>query len=292
MKNTIIYYYDIKVEDYRKSEKKFIFFDSDQNMEYEFVEYFGNIKEMIDIYMLLRYNNQMNYEIILNKNNEVITFFDNKPYILLKNKNQKIKKEIELNDLLNKESVINSKAKINWKKLWGDKNDYYENYLDNVKMKYPIIKSSLSYYIGMSELAINLLSYVNYNDIDYVISHKRINKISDLYNPTNLLIDSRTRDIAEFIKLKYINDELNQEKIFDFIKFNYFSKDECILLLARLIYPTYYFDLCEKVCFYNEKEDKLNKIIKKNVHYESFLKVIYNILKNKQNIMVIDFLEN
>lgn len=292
MKNTIIYYYDIKVEDYRKSEKKFIFFDSRENIEYEFTEFYGNIKEMLDIYMLLRYNNKTNYEIILNKNNEVITFFENKPYILLKNKNHEIKKEIELNDLLNKENVINSNTKINWKKLWEDKNDYYENYLDNVKIKYPIIKESLSYYIGMSELAINLLSYVNYNDIDYVISHKRINKISDLYNPTNLLIDSRTRDIAEFIKLKYINDELNQEKIFDFIKFNYFSKDECILLLARLIYPTYYFDLCEKVCFYNEKEDKLNKIIKKNVHYESFLKVIYNILKNKQNIMVIDFLEN
>ena len=59
---------------------------------------------------------------------------------MLKNKNHEIKKEIELNDLLNKENVINSNTKINWKKLWEDKNDYYENYLDNVKIKYPIIK--------------------------------------------------------------------------------------------------------------------------------------------------------
>ena len=292
MKNTIIYYYGITIEDYRKREKKFIFTDNEHQFEYEFSEYYDDVTKLLNLYSLLKYNNKLTYEIILNKNREIITYFENKPYILLRKNNNSIKNKITLNNLLNKKILLNVKPNIDWKKLWKQKNEYYENYLEEVKLKYPLIKESSSYYFGMSELAINLLNYVDYDNIDYTICHKRIVKQDDLYNPLNVLIDNRIRDIAEFIKLNYMNNNLTNDEIINFIENNYFSKDESLLLLSRLIYPSYYFDVCEKIWFYKEKEENLIKIIKKNVQYETFLKSIYNILKYKHNIIIIEFLEN
>ena len=59
------------------------------------------------------------------------------------------------------------------------------------------------------------------------------------------------------------------------MKMSTFSKDEIYLLLSRLIYPSYYFDIYEKI--YREKysEKELNKIIKRNADYEAFLKEVF-----------------
>ena len=38
--------------------------------------------------------------------------------------------------------------------------DYYEMQLEEVGIKYPILKQSFNYYLGLSEIAINLLNYL------------------------------------------------------------------------------------------------------------------------------------
>lgn len=288
MKNVINYYYGIIVNELKKRQSSFIF--NINNNEYEFVEYYGDINKLINIYSILKVYRKEVSEIISNKRNSIVTYYENKPYILLKKINIR-NKEIELSDIASYDSNIYIKEELNWKKLWIGKLDYYEMQLGEIGINYPILNKSFNYYLGLSEIAINLLNYVNTKSLNYYISHKRLETSEDMFNPLNIIIDSRVRDIAEYIKVKYFYEGIEVIQLKQFIINSMFSKDEILLLLARLIYPSYYFDIYEKVFIDNEGEKELNKIIKKNADYEAFLKDIYNNIKQFYSIPQIEFLE-
>ena len=64
------------------------------------------------------------------------------------------------------------------------------------------------------------------------------------------------------------------------------------MLWARLLYPTYYFDLYEQIMNNNKKEECLIKIIDKVNNYEKFLKKTYLELSKYGNIEKISWLTN
>lgn len=288
MKNIINYYYDIIVNDFKKRDNSFIFYINKD--EYEFIEFYGDANELNRIYSILRLYNKICDEIVLNKEKNILTYYENIPYILLKKINCKEDK-IKINNIIDYDSLINIKDELKWKKLWAEKLDYYEMLLTQIEQKFPVLKESFYYYLGLNELAINLLNYVDYKNIKFHIAHKRIDKNCDLYNPLNIIIDTKVRDIAEYIKKSFFDEELNENEIIQIIISNIIEKDEIILLIARLIYPSYYFDIYEDI--YNEKstERELNRVIKKNAVYEAFLKKIYNKIKFIYNLPQIEFLE-
>ena len=84
---------------------------------------------------------------------------------------------------------------------------------------------------------VNILNYVNYDNIVNTLAHKRIEKKEDLYDPLNIIIDTKVRDIAEYIKKEFFYGEIKLVEIKQFIISNIISKDEVMLLIARLIYP-------------------------------------------------------
>lgn len=288
MKNVINYYYNIVVNEFKKRENNFMFFVGKD--EFEFVQFYYDTNNLLNLYSILKLYRRTMDEIIYNKEKQVITIYDNKPYILLKKYNY-VRNELSLEDIIKYDCVVHVKGNLNWKQLWKDKLDYYQIQLEETGIKYPILKESFSYYLGLSEIAISILNYVNYDNINYYISHKRLEKTNDLFNPLNVIIDNKTRDIAEYIKVKYFNDDITSSEIIDFLKKNLFLKDEIYLLLSRLIYPSYYFDIYEKIYNGNDLEKDFKKIIKKNASYEAFLKDIYNYFKIIYNIVQIEFLE-
>ena len=288
MKNVINYYYKIVVNEFKKRENNFMFFVGKD--EFEFVQFYYDANKLLNLYSILRIYRRTIDEIIFNKDKGLITFYDNKPYILLKKVNHD-RKELTLYDIVKYDCIVHVKESLNWKQLWKEKLDYYQIQLDETGIKYPLLKQSFSYYLGLSEIAINILNYVNYDNINYCISHKRLEKTNDLFNPLNIIIDNKSRDIAEYIKIKYFTDDITSSQVVDFIKKSSFSKDEIYLLMSRLIYPSYYFDIYEKIYNGNDSEKDLNKIIKRNASYEAFLKEIYNYIKFLYNIPQIEFLE-
>ena len=288
MKNIINYYYDIIVNDFKKRNNSFIFYIN--KTEYEFIEFYGDINELNRIYSILKIYNKICDEIVINREKSVLTYYENVPYILLKKTNCKEEK-MKLNNIIDYDSLINKKDELKWKKLWVEKLDYYEILLPQIEQKFPVLKESFDYYLGLNELAINLLNYVDYKNIKFHIAHKRIDKNCDLYNPLNIIIDPKVRDIAEYIKKCFFYENIDEEEIVQTMISNIIEKDEIILLLSRLIYPSYYFDIYEDI--YNQKssEKELKKIIKKNAVYEAFLKKIYNKIKFIYNLPQIEFLE-
>lgn len=295
MKNFIEYFYNIKIDKVDKFEKY-----------YSFV-YDGYIYKLFididikDINFLYNLNKQMLKstlvsEIILNRNNEVVTIYNNNTYMLMKiyvnlNKNINLSEIVSLSN-----SLTSTNIKSNWGILWERKIDYLEDLIHENGKKYPLVVDSFNYFVGIAE---NAISYYNNIIIDSgyqtTISHKEI-KLNDtieaLYNPLNIIFDYKVRDIAEYIKFSFFNNSTNLDKELDyFLKNNFLSIIDVKLLIARLLYPSFYFNLYEDIMVDGKSEKILMKIISKTDAYEIFLYKIINYLANRYKIDTISWLK-
>ena len=272
------------------------------NNSYIFTIYNRPLNECSSIYNL--YNELLKRkiftnDIVLNKNNQIITMVNNVPYVLLKDNT--INKRINMNDILylqnNSINIYNDKLlfRNNWITLWEIKIDYYESRLKEIDNKYPLLSNTLDYYIGLGENAISYLVNNNIKVNDLVLSHKRI-KMDDssfeFYNPFNYILDSRVRDFSEYIKSLFFKDMITFENFEGYLNISNFNKDEYILLISRLLYPSYYFDLFDDIVNNNEDENIIKNVINKNNDYILFLKntFYYIIYKKRINIPIIEWI--
>ena len=289
MKNVLNYYYNLNIENIHQKNKNYYF--KVNNLQYMLLECVN--EEINDIYSLNVYltKNYPFYKIILNKDNKVITIINETNYILLEINNNI--KELNLNEIIkiNNISIVNfNKLKRdNWYTLWTNKIDYFEYQINQIGKKYPIIRESFNYYIGLAETAISLIKSINNESIYLSLSHKRINNVFDLYNPLNLIIDVRIRDICEYFKFCFFENKNIFKELELFLNYNKMSYNESVYFLARMLFPTYYFDLYEKIIANEVKEEEIKKIISKVDKYEKLLKYIY--LNFKNNNLYIEWLE-
>ena len=82
MKNLINYFYGIQITEYKKRNNSFYFIDNKN--EFEFVEFYGDINNLLNLFSFLKQSNMEVDEIILNNQNSFLTHYENKTYILLK----------------------------------------------------------------------------------------------------------------------------------------------------------------------------------------------------------------
>ena len=275
MRNAIRYFYNIYCTDIIKNNNNYkILLNNDI---YYLVLFNGDISLVNYIYKYLISNNIYCHEIILNKDNQYITTIENENYILLKIHSE-IKK-ITFSDIVNFDIMIEKNKKCNWYQLWCEKLDYYEYQMSQFKKKYPKLYESFSYYSGLSETAISLASSIKNENVNLYINHKRILKNCssiDFYNPANMIFDVKVRDVCEYFKNQffYVENPLNEVRQYlDYIKL---SKEEAILFLSRLIYPSYYFDLYDEIIQDRVDEDRIDIILKKTNDYELFIKEMYS----------------
>lgn len=231
-------------------------------------------KRIIEINEILN-NKTEYYKIIKNINHEIITTYQNNYYILLEiNNNYQIQSS---NIILNNKDYSNYQInQSNWVYLWSKKNDYYESItINNI-----YIKETINYYIGLAE---NAIEFIRYNDI-YTdrLFICNCNK-KDLYNPLNIVLDCKEREVGEVIKKEFFYNEISIENIKNELK-NYNIKK----VIARLLYPNYYFDIVDE--FINSKvdENKLKNILSKQSKYEELIR---KISKYDQNIVLPDWIK-
>lgn len=286
MKNTIKYYYNFdKINLIRHNDSTYIKY---KQKIYIFCRV-NNKEETVEIYNLTK-NIPEFYQFIVNKDNSIFTPYQNSLYVLL---TTSVKKNTAFKSnklvLPYKNYLLD---RTNWYELWSRKNDYFEYQQHHVYGKFRIIDESINYYIGLAE---NAISYISYNmrkehiSEQKTICHKRIEK-DGYFNPLNCVVDYKERDLGEYLKYIFFNKQylsLNLEKII--ISFNS-TKTGYILLFGRLLYPSFYFDLYERVINNRDDENKLIEIIKRNKEYEEYLKSIYNIISKYVDIKKVDWL--
>lgn len=301
MKNNIMYYYNLRIDNITQNNNNYYFTINNDN--YCFTIYTRDIKESNEIYKLNKYmlsSNILVHEIIPNKDNYVVTIINNIPYILYKiyiNKN----KQLNINELTYLSNYTYQVDKIltrnNWNILWSNKIDYFEYQINQMGKKYPILVDTFAYFTGLAE---NAISYVKYTTLETqmetsdnpVISHRKINNtIESLYNPLNIILDHKSRDIAEYIKLSFLNKNTNiYQELDSYFISNYYSEYGLRLLYARIIYPSFYFDMYEQIIQGLRKESDLLNIVSLLDDYELYLKEMYYYLKKYHNIPEIDWI--
>lgn len=301
MKNNIMYYYNLRIDNITQNNNNYYFTINNDN--YCFTIYTRDIKESNEIYKLNKYmlsSNILVHEIIPNKDNYVVTIINNIPYILYKiyiNKNKKL----TINELTYLSNYTYQVDKIltrnNWNVLWSTKIDYFEYQINQMGKKYPILVDTFAYFTGLAE---NAISYVKYTTLETqmetsdnpVISHRKINNtIEPLYNPLNIILDHKSRDIAEYIKLSFLNKNTNiYQELDSYFSSNYYSEYGLRLLYARIIYPSFYFDMYEQIIQGLRKESDLLNIVSLLDDYELYLKEMYYYLKKYHNIPEIDWI--
>ncbi len=295
MKNAINYYYNLYPDNIHQTDKGYYFFIN--TTRYFIVKYLDNPKDAAKIYNItIQLLNKHLYvhPIVLNNQNQIITYINNEPYILMITIYYQNK--INLNDIIYFSSTIalDYKQTPNWGILWSEKNDYLEYQISMLGQNHPLLRESFSYYIGLGETAIQLVNTINTSNLPLIYAHKRLKKTDkqfDLYNPLNLTIDFQVRDIAEYLKNKFFNNENIEPELIYYLNNAKLSISEYLLLLARLIYPTYYFDLYEEIITNRKNEQEIKKIITKTEEYEQLLKKIYHYYKTFIPIETIDWLE-
>lgn len=304
MKEIINYYYnfdltEVNEEDnytsfkYYGEEFYFVFFNRSEE----------ELKDIIDICNELKLKGIKVPDIIFNREGMVLTKSGENYYILFKlnsNKNEKIN-FINMCEILNKLKLNNSNSKLyrnNWGELWSKKVDYFEYQIKELGKDKNIVLDSFSYYIGMAENAISYVNKINkvigISELDTItLSHRRVfypNTNLNYLNPLSFIFDLEVRDIAEYLKMEFFCDEDSYLDLCTFLKIKKLTPYSYHMLYARLLYPTYYFDIYENIMNNHNGEERLLKIINKVNDYELFLKQAYFEISKYTNLERIDWI--
>lgn len=289
MKNILNYYYDLISDNIHQNDGNY-FFDAN-NVSYAFVSYNRNLNEIDDIYKLTLelYNKRIPvHQLVMNKENNFITYYNEKPYLLLKiyksNKNNIDIEDIESLSNFSINVIDNEKLRRdNWANMWEEKMDYFEYQVNQFGKKYPNIRDSFCYFEGLVENGISLFNNIKLDYKKLFIQHRRLNdksEIFDFYNPLNLIIDYRVRDACEYFKYKFLKKNDLYFEIKEYLSSNNLTQYEIIMFFVRMFYPSFYFDFYEEI-LENEKDDyEIKKIILLTDKYELILKKTYEFISN------------
>lgn len=177
-----------------------------------------------------------------------------------------------------------------WKELWIQKLTAFEHKIkqessSNRNRYYRLLVDIFPYIIGISENAIQYLqeseAEKRYHNSDQgVFSFRRYN--GNILNPIiwmdDLVYDHPTRDLAEFIRYRLLDDTLIQSEIASFLNDYQSERPLSIfswrLLYSRLAYPIHFFDFIEEGFrgqTYEQYYEELKNMLRKQKRYENRL---------------------
>lgn len=285
MESIVNYYYNLKVDNIVL--KKDYYFIKADNTNYILKVLNEPIIELEKIINILNTTNITYHLLVLTKEGKTFFTYENKNYVLLKIRCI-LSKKISLFE-------FNKYPKIgicNWGDMWIERVDYYESQVEEI-IKNKEIKYALEYYIGLTDISIqyynNLKEYYNENGLEYSLSHRHltspINSIS-FYDPTNIIIDLKVRDIAEYLKESFFSEILTESEILSIIDNIKLNNAMANYLFLRLLYPSYFFNLYDEYIETKNINNNIYIYIKKSREYESLLSKIYSRLVTKNELLI------
>lgn len=298
MKNSLIYFYNMYIENISKINNDYYFLYNGNN--YIVTLFNRNLNEAIE---MLNLNIEMlnsgtnTYEIITCRDNSVTFYYEDNYYILMRMPNFKnrlvtIEDVVAFRFVSNNQKTIQKLDKSSWNKFWENRIDYHEKQFNEVQKKYSVIRESINFYVGMWE---NAISYYNEN-VNFIemkeVVHKRIGSDTDLlafYNPLNLIIDYKERDISEYLKSYVLNENFTKERLISVLNRLDLSRNKAILLIIRTMFPSNYFDTYEDIIIDNKDEKYLLDIINKRSNHLALLSILFKYY-SKYNIPLIEWI--
>ncbi len=265
MDNLIAYYYNLSVDKFKNIDNGLLV-ESNNNLYIA-----KEIQNMDNFNQILPNLTSDYYPPLITKEGNYTFNYNGKSYLLFQAINPADKIE---NHLLN--IPVLSNITIDYSKIWENNIDYFIRRITESEDREVDEINYMNYYIGMSEnaIAINERAKRINGATRLCISHFRIkypNYSLTYKDPSELMIDYVSRDIAEYTKSKFFYDEMDFKEVIALINRYQLSDKEIMFLIARLMYPNYYFDLLS-----DKNIEEREIIINKRKSYEKFL---LNLLK-------------
>ena len=188
------------------------------------------------------------------------------------------------------------KEPYNWGELWSERLDYYEIQLRELGYNYQTVLNSFGMFSGLAE---NAILYFNmskrmFNDNEVVgIVHNRMNYpcyLIDYNNPLNLVIDYNIRDIAEYIKAYLLSDAYDVNNVLLLLERLNVNNLMFNLLYSRLMYPTFYFDVFDKIILEDGKDSDIVCVLNVVDKYLDMLNKVYLKFKDKYSMLNVEWL--
>ena len=292
MKNILNYFYQIMINDNDIDNEGYFFYNDNY---WQIKKYVRNNLEIDKLMILNNYmiiNNMKINKIVLNIRNEPISFYNDNYYLLLKIDYRELE-ETKFNMILSPNiKDLNILYRNNWDYLWSSKIDYVEYQIEHLIHKYPLIYDTVNYYIGMAENAIMYFKMLDLKNEKLYINHIRLGREKSFFDPSELVIDYKVRDLAEYIKYNFFENNYSVDNIVSYLSIINLEKMDYILLFVRLLFPSYYFDIYDLIINGIKEEKEIMKVTKKSKEYEMLLYEVYLLIKEKVNILEINWLMN
>lgn len=279
MDNILAYYYNLSVDKYKLINNGLLIESNNNLYIAKEIQNMDNFKQILS-----SLNNDYYFPLITKDGNYFFTYND-KSYLLFQAVNPSVK---------NKDNLINtpilSNIEIDYSKIWENNIDYFIRRIAESEERDIEEIDYMNYYIGMSENAITMnekAKKIN-GTSRLCISHFRIkypNYNLTYKDPSELMVDYVSRDIAEYAKSKFFYDEMTSRELVEMINKYQLSDKEIMFLLARLMYPNYYFDLLS-----DKNIEKREIIIGKREMYEKFIGEVIKQIKTTNLFIEIHWL--
>ena len=197
MKDILKEYYGLVLEYSRNYNEGIIFF---VNGDYYYLCKCNidsvEVKKSYELYLVLKRRNIVLHDFVFNNNGELLS----DGYVLFKL--NYIIDDIDINDLKRLDMKIDYELYDDFYNLWINKIDYIEMQLIDMSQN-NIINYSFDYFLGIAEM---LLSYYKDNVYDnegrYIVHRVFYNlNTVDFYNPLNIVLGDRYKDVASYIRL-------------------------------------------------------------------------------------------
>ena len=296
MRNLINYIYNIDVIKITKVNNDYFIKTNADCFILKKVDNINNLQFVIKAANSINEYSFFSYKFIINIYNEFFSKLNDELYTLININNDYNNKVdfIEMLNFYNKSNLylINKiKYKNNWDILWESKIDYLINYIRNNKIDNKNLMPLFWYYIGMCENALLYIRNINVpssNNEKIAFCHRRIyepNIKLNFYNPTNFIVDLEVRDVAEYIKVLFLNNKDYIEELNYYLKINKLKTYSASMLYARIIYPSYFLDYFEN----KVSNIKLDSFFETK-NYELFIKKTYELINSYVKIPSIEWI--
>lgn len=280
IKNQIETNYNIKINKIYVDGTKKYFFINDKKIYIKVIKNKDetNISELVKLTNELYVKNKHTQTFLMNdKGKYTIDYKNEKLALLMVNEAENI--ELNYNDILaGTINVTNELLKVyNIYEEWTKKVDSFEKMIMEYNKEYPLIMKYANYYIGLAENAIQLLANTNYSNEDmnylgHIIEENNYSYIN-YSNPFNYIKTSKLYDHANYFKYKIYDNKIDYEEL-EQIKNNLKLEKDKKIFLSLIIFPSEIIEKMINILLNEEKENDLEKYIKKIKDIEKIIKYI------------------
>lgn len=280
IKNQIETNYNIKINKIYVDGTKKYFFINDKKIYIKVIKNKDetNISELVKLTNELYVKNKHTQTFLMNdKGKYTIDYKNEKLALLMVNEAENI--ELNYNDILaGTINVTNELLKVyNIYEEWTKKVDSFEKMIMEYNKEFPLIMKYANYYIGLAENAIQLLANTNYSNEDmnylgHIIEENNYSYIN-YSNPFNYIKTSKLYDQANYFKYKIYDNKIDYEEL-EQIKNNLKLEKDKKIFLSLIIFPSEIIEKMISILLNEEKENDLEKYIKKIKDIEKIIKYI------------------